>query len=279
MSFDKETGWLTEYCVGGRNILGDGGTLKPNFWRAVTDNDMGAGMQRHSKVWRNPKMVLKSLVTDTACVAGGSPTIVTTATYDMPEVLATLRMTYELQEDDGTLTVTQEMTTAKDTVLPTMLRYGMVLQMPYTTDQSEYYGRGPIENYADRKESQLIGIYRQSADEQFYPYIRPQETGLKSDIRWWRQTDREGRGVTVTADKPFYASALHYDQADLDEGDAKRQRHSPQVPHSQYTNIFIDMEHAGVGGVNTWNMDGFALPKYRVEYKDRSFRVKLSPTP
>ena len=279
MSFDKETGWLTEYCVGGRNILGDGGTLKPNFWRAVTDNDMGAGMQRRSKVWRNPKMVLKSLVTDTACVAGGSPTIVTTATYDMPEVLATLRMTYELQEDDGTLTVTQEMTTAKDTVLPTMLRYGMVLQMPYTTDQSEYYGRGPIENYADRKESQFIGIYRQSADEQFYPYIRPQETGLKSDIRWWRQTDREGRGVTVTADKPFYASALHYDQADLDEGDAKRQRHSPQVPHSQYTNIFIDMEHAGVGGVNTWSMDGFALPKYRVEYKDRSFRVKLSPTP
>ena len=274
ISFDPATGLLKEYIADGCNILGEGGTLKPNFWRAVTDNDMGAGIQRRSKVWRNPRMELKSLVTDTVCAAGGTPTVITTATYDMPEVLATLRMTYELQED-GTLQVTEEMTTAKDTVLPTLLRYGMVLQLPYTTDQSEFYGRGPIENYADRKESQLIGIYHQSADEQSYPYIRPQESGLKSDIRWWRQTDRKGVGVTVTADKPFYASALHYDQGDLDEGDGKKQRHTQQVPHSRYTNLYIDMEHAGVGGVNTWSMDGFALPKYRVDYKDRTFRVTL----
>ncbi len=71
-----------------------------------------------------------------------------------------------------------------------MMRFGVVMQLPYTMDHSEFYGRGPIENYSDRKYSQLLGIYHQTADEQFYPYIRPQETGTKSDIRWWRQADR-----------------------------------------------------------------------------------------
>lgn len=106
-----------------------------------------------------------------------------------------------------------------------MLRFGVVVQMPFRMDISEYYGRGPVENYADRKESQRIGIYRQTADQQFYPYIRPQETGTKTDMRWWKQTNERGQGLRVTSLDEFCASALHYTVEDLDDGDEKEQRH------------------------------------------------------
>jgi beta-galactosidase len=270
VSFDPKTGFLKEFSVNGRSLLGNGGTLLPNFWRAVTDNDMGAGMQNRAQQWRNPKMVLKDFSTD-------DKTQTTKAVYDMPDVKATLTLTYQLQAN-GSLTVTESMTTDPDAKIPTLFRFGMVMQLPYDMAQSEFYGRGPIENYADRKYSQRLGIWRQTADEQFYPYIRPQETGLKGDIRWWRQTTAAGFGLNITSSTPFYASALHYDQSDLSEGNHKQQRHSPQLPHSCYTNLFIDGEHTGVGGVNSWSMHGFALPKYRVEYKDRSFTFTLSPT-
>ena len=270
LAFDTKTGFLKEYSVGGRSLLGTGGTLLPNFWRAVTDNDMGAGISNRSQVWRNPKMVLKDLNTDEA-------TKTTKAVYDMPDVKATLTLTYQLQAN-GSLKVTESMTTEAGAKMPTMFRFGMVMQLPYNMSQSEFYGRGPIENYADRKFSQRLGIYSQTADEQFYPYIRPQETGLKGDIRWWRQTADDGLGLCITGTTPFYAAALHYDQSDVDEGTAyKKQRHSPQLPHSRYTNLFIDGEHTGVGGVNSWSIHGFSLPKYRVDYKDRSFTFTISP--
>ena len=144
-------------------------------------------------------------------------------------------------------------------------------------DRSEYYGRGSVENYSDRKLSQLIGIYQQTADEQFYPYIRPQETGTKSDIRWWLQTTVSGTGFRVDAARPFAASALHYAVADLDEGDDKAQRHVPQVPRSPYTNLYLDYEHAGVGGVDSWSGHAEALPPYRVAYNNKVFRLTLSP--
>ena len=158
-----------------------------------------------------------------------------------------------------------------------MFRFGMVMQLPYQMDNSEFYGRGPIENYADRKSSQTMGIYRLTADEQFFPYIRPQETGTKSDMHWWNQTDRTGEGLRVMADAPFYASALHYDIQTLDEGMDKAQRHSPDVKKSAFTNLYIDLEHAGVGGVNSWDMNAIALPQYRVNYGDKTFNFTLSP--
>lgn len=109
-----------------------------------------------------------------------------------------------------------------------MFRFGMRFEMPEAFDRLQYYGRGPGENYADRKSSAFVGLYRQSVDEQFHPYIRPQETGTKSDLRWWHLADIGGRGLTVTSDAPFSASALHYPQESLDEGPAKRQGHSPR---------------------------------------------------
>jgi beta-galactosidase len=271
ISFDKKTGYLTKYEVGGKSLLGQEGTLKPNFWRAVTDNDMGAGLQRKYKVWRNPTINLTALETPKQ-----SDFTQVVAKYDMPEVAATLTLTYNIS-DNGQIQITEDMETSKSMAASNMFRFGMVMNLPYDMDKSEFYGRGPIENYIDRCSSQNIGIYKQSADEQFYPYIRPQESGTKTDIRWWNQTDASGVGFKVVAEQPFSASALHYNIMDLDEGETKAQRHSPQVPKSTFTNLCIDMIQAGVGGIDTWSENAEALPQYRVNYQNRTFKFQLIP--
>ena len=275
VTFDKTTGFINQYVVDGKSMLGEGGTLRPQFWRAVTDNDMGANLHKNNKVWRQPVLHLKSLKKGKKDKKTGAYTM--TAVYDMPEVKATLTLRY-LVALDGTITVTEQMQTTAGEKQPDMLRFGMVLQMPYDMDHSQYYGRGPVENYNDRHLSQRVGIYEQTADEQFFPYVRPQETGTKSDIRWWKQTASQGYGLCVEADALFSASALHYAVEGLDEpGEWKAQRHSPQVPKSRYTNLSIDMVHAGVGGIDSWSEWGQALPPYRVPYQDRTFTFRLIP--
>ena len=269
VQFDRKTGFMTQYVADGKNLLAAGGSLKPNFWRAVNDNDMGAGVQRKYAVWRNPALNLVSLTVNNKLKS-------VRAEYDMPDVKARLVLNYVVRPD-GSIDVTEQLTADKSADVPPMFCFGMVMQLPYQMDNSEFYGRGPIENYADRKSSQTMGIYRLTADEQFFPYIRPQETGTKSDMRWWNQTDRTGEGLRVMADAPFYASALHYDIQTLDEGMDKAQRHSPDVKKSAFTNLYIDLEHAGVGGVNSWDMNAIALPQYRVNYGDKTFNFTLSP--
>ena len=280
VEFDKNTGFLCKYVVDGQSFLGDGGMMKPNFWRAVTDNDMGAGLQRRYKAWRNPTMNLQELTAKKRTSKYGNvelKEVVVTARYAMPDVKATLTMTYVVNAN-GAIVVTEDMKTEEGAKVGNPLRFGMVMQMPYDLDNSKFYGRGPVENYADRKLSQRIGIYNQTADEQFYPYVRPQETGTKTDIRWWRQLNSANEGFLVQAGVPFTASALHYDVETLDEGDNKAQRHSSQMPKSKFTNLFIDGEHAGVGGIDTWSPNAEALPQYRVTYGNRSFSFSILPT-
>ena len=118
----------------------------------------------------------------------------------------------------GAVKVTQKMTVDKGAKVSNMFRFGMQMPMPRSFETVEHYGRGPIENYADRNHCTDLGIYRQSVDEQFYPYIRPQETGTKTDIRWWNMLDAGGNGLRIVAEALFSASALHYTIESLDEG-------------------------------------------------------------
>ncbi len=269
--FDKTTGLLKTYNVAGKDLLPQGGTLRPNFWRAVTDNDMGAGLQSHFKAWRNPIMNLTAI--SAAKVGKVGARVV--AVYDMPDVKATLTITYDI-DGEGAMTVQQQMKTTPDAKVSSLLRFGMVMDLDYNMDKSEFYGRGPIENYIDRKASQNIGIYKQTADQQFYPFIRPQETGTKSDIRWWKQTTAEGLGFCITAVNNYFdACALHYNISDLDEGDQKAQRHSPEVPKSKFTELSINLAHFGLGGENSWG--SWPLQQHRLSYQDMTFTFHLTP--
>ena len=269
---DRTTGLISEYAYNGKSMLGEGGTLKPNFWRAPTDNDMGAGLQKKFKVWKNPQMNLKNIDVKKDKKAN-TVTIVTS--FDMPEVQGQMDITYLVFANTGAVKVTEDFKATEGAKVSDMFRFGMLLQMPYSMEKSTYYGRGPIENYSDRKDCMRIAIYNDEADNQYFPYIRPQESGTKSDIRWWKQTDATGLGLQVKSCTPFYASAIHFDTEELDDGDDKEQRHSFDLKKSKFTNLFLDAAHMGVGGENSWG--AWPLEKYRVHYGNKTFTFTLIP--
>ena len=156
-----------------------------------------------------------------------------------------------------------------------MFRFGMQMPMPKCLETVEYYGRGPVENYSDRKGCADLGIYRQSVDEQFYAYIRPQENGNKTDIRWWKMLNAAGNGLKVVAADPFSASALHYTIESWDDGAHKDQRHSPEVEKADLTNFCLDKIQIGLGCENSWGR--IARPEYQVPYGDYEFTFILTP--
>ena len=269
---DRSTGLVSEYAYNGKSLLGEGGTLKPNFWRAPTDNDMGAGLQKKFKAWKNPQMNLKNIDVKKDKKTN-SVTILTS--FDMPEVQGQMDITYVVFANTGAVKVTEDFKATEGAKVSDMFRFGMLMQMPYTMEKSNYYGRGPIENYSDRKDCMRIGVYTDDADNQYFPYIRPQESGTKSDIRWWKQTDATGMGLQVKSCTPFYASAIHFDTEELDDGDDKEQRHSFDLKKSKFTNLFLDSAHMGVGGENSWG--AWPLEKYRVHYGNKTFTFTLIP--
>ena len=269
---DRSTGLISEYAYNGKSLLGEGGTLKPNFWRAPTDNDMGAGLQKKFQAWKNPQMNLKNIDVKKDKKTN-SVTILTS--FDMPEVQGQMDITYVVFANTGAVKVTEDFKATEGAKVSDMFRFGMLMQMPYTMEKSNYYGRGPIENYSDRKDCMRIGVYTDDADNQYFPYIRPQESGTKSDIRWWKQTYATGLGLQVKSCTPFYASAIHFDTEELDDGDDKEQRHSFDLKKSKFTNLFLDSAHMGVGGENSWG--AWPLEKYRVHYGNKTFTFTLIP--
>ena len=173
------------------------------------------------------------------------------------------------------MNVEQKMEVQGDKNIPDLLRFGMVMDMPNAFNKSVFYGRGPVENYSDRKQSQLIGVYTQTVDEQYYPYIRPQETGLKTDIRYWKQLQDGCYGLAVVPQEPCSMSALHYTVSSLDNGLEKTQRHGSLVEKSPLTHLYIDAIQAGVGGIDSWSKKAITLEPYRVHYQNRTFRFTL----
>ncbi len=269
MDFTRGNGFLSRYDINGKPMLNYRAMLTPNFWRAPTDNDMGANLQKIYRVWKNPEMKLISLKHTSA-----DNLVTVNAEYDMPEVYAKLYLTYVIN-NEGAIKVTQKMTTTAEQEVPDMFRFGMQMQMPEKYDYIDYYGRGPIENYSDRNHVTDLGRYKQTVAEQPYAYIRPQETGTKTDIRWWRQLDRGGYGLQFVGDAPFSASALNYSIESLDEGLYKIQRHFPEVQPVDYVNLCIDKVQMGLACINSWG--ALPLPEYRIPYADREFSFIIQP--
>ena len=269
LNFNKRNGFLSKYQVENKQLIREGGQLTPNFWRAPTDNDFGAGLQNKHRAWLNPEIKLLSL-THTSI----DGMISVQAEYEIPAVKAKLSLNY-LINNKGAVKVTQKMTADKSAEISNLFRFGMQLPMPLEFDRIDYYGRGPIENYADRNSSTSLGRYNQTVAEQFYPYIRPQENGTKTDIRWWKQLNAGGYGLQFVADNPFSASALNYSIEDLDDGVRKLQRHSPEIKQVDYTNLCIDKAQMGLGCVNSWGAP--PLEAYRLPYGAYEFSFIMSP--
>jgi beta-galactosidase len=272
VEFDRHSGLMSRYEVGGRDMLADGGTIRPSFWRAPTDNEYGAGAQQSRRVWCDTPLNVKSINAS----AESNPAKVTVE-YDMPTVNATLTMEY-LIGADGSIVLTQTMTPAADAAAQSdMPRFGVVIDMPREFATSRYYGRGPVENYSDRCTSAFLGQYEQTVAEQAYPYIRQQETGSKTGMRRWSQLNAGGKGLTFTSTAPFIASATNYTVASLDEGREKQNGHFQSVDPADHVLLYIDSEQTGVGGIDSWSWQALPLEQYRVPFGEHTLRLLISP--
>lgn len=272
----RKSGFITRYEVDGQPVIAEGSDLRPDFWRAQTDNDFGALSHRKSKlynqmrIWRNPRFILKDITW-----SGSEGIAVVKTVVEMPEANALLYIDYAVN-NAGIIDVTYKFDADEGAEMPIMMRMGMKFSAPSEFDRLKFYGRGPSENYGDRKASTFIGLYDQKVADQYYPYIRPQESGTHSDLRWWHLSLISGWGMTVTSDGAFSASALPYTIESLDEGKAKHQTHSPEVEKSGYTEVCIDKLQMGVGCIDSWK----TLPKdeYLIPYSDYTFRFRMTPS-
>ena len=240
---DTHTGLLTDYTLDGTELVETGYALRPMFWRAPIDNDMGAGLQNRFALWKNPEMKLLSLKDST--LADGN--IRVSSVFELPKLFATLTIDYTIN-GAGEIAVQQRLTTdptKKD--MPNLFRFGMELTLPEAFRTIDFYGRGPMENYIDRQGAARLGRYTQSVDDQYWGYIRPQESGNKSDLRWWKLTNPDGVGLLVESDAPFEASALPYAMEDLDDGVAKEQRHSGSLVKRDFVTLNIASRQMGLG--------------------------------
>ena len=267
--FNKENGYLTEWTVNGDPMLATKSELRPNFWRAPTDNDYGAGIQNKLRVWKNPTIKLTSLTHETA-----DGTVVVKAAYDMPDVKAKLALTYTVS-NTGAIIVNQKMTTTEGEKVAPLFRFGMTMAVPARYNQVKYYGRGPVENYNDRKSAAFVGVYEQSVDEQFHGYQRPQETGNKTELRYFQLADNRHNTLRIEAEELFSASALPYAMQMMDDGEHKRQNHPEFLRRSGRTYLHIDAEQMGMGCVNSWG--AWPRKEYQVPYADYDFTFVLKP--
>lgn len=265
---DWKTGYITSYVVDGKEMLES--PLRPNFWRAPTDNDYGAGLQQKYKVWRNPDLQLAKLT-----VEPGDGAVNVTATYDMPQAKATLTLAYRIN-GRGEIYATESLKTTADAQVANMFRFGMRMTMPKAYDQVKYFGRGPGENYIDRNNSADMGRYSSSVADMFYPYILPQETGTHTDLVEWALLDASGSGLQITASDKFSASALGYSIEDLEGKQLDKYNYHPaEVPALDGTEVCFDLKQMGVGCVNSWG--ALPRPEYMLPYADYTFKFAIKP--
>lgn len=269
IDFSRRTGFISYYEYDGRPMLEEDTEIRPNFWRAPTDNDYGAGLQRKYSVWKNPVFRLVSLDAD---MKDGLAVVV--ARYELPSVKASMTMTYTVS-NAGDIRVCQSLDAESGAKVPDMFRFGVRMRMPKAYDEVEYYGRGPVENYADRNSGASVGLYRQKVSDLFYPYIRPQENGTRTDLRWLKVLDWSCSGLKFYSNAGLSASVLEYSMESLDDGPEKDQRHSPEVEPADFTEICLDKVQTGLGCEDSWGR--IARPEYQVKYGDYEFMFVISP--
>lgn len=273
MTVGKYTGWIDYLDVDGQPMLVNRESITPEFWRAPTDNDYGAGLQEKFSVWKNPEFKLKDVKSN---VSDTCATVV--ALFDMPKVNAQLEMTYMMTRN-GEVIVKESMKADSEAKVAEMFRYGMQLQMPAHFDAISYYGRGPIENYSDRKSSQFIIQSDETVANQYFQYIRPQESGNHTDVRTFAVYDsKTGRGLQFCGMEPMECGALNYLVEDIDDGPVKDHKwgsHSGDLTERNLTQVHVQKHQLGLGCVNSWG--AWPLKDYRIPYGSYDFTFVIKP--
>jgi beta-galactosidase len=245
--FNKKTGELERYACKGKNLLLSG--PRPDFWRAPTDNDYGNQMPEKCAVWKEAG---KSKTLKSFKVSNQKQSIIVTADYALNSVSADYQVIYILSSGGIQVNVSYK----SDADLPEIPRFGMQMTLPAEFENIEYYGRGPLENYPDRNTASFLGIYKNTVSNFGYEYIRPQENGNRTDVRWLTLTDKDGFGLKIKGTQPLNVKAAHNTAEDLDFGITKKNTHPCDITPRKEVFLNVDLTQRGVGGDNSWG----ALP-------------------
>ncbi|MBD0849352.1 glycoside hydrolase family 2 TIM barrel-domain containing protein [Maribacter arenosus] len=285
--FDAGKGELTSIDYGKGNILVQ--AITANFWRATTDNDFGYNMPKKLKAWKdattNQKLAQMTITSaedqqsmDVLKLSGNpfkveNGTLQVKSEFALDAVKGGVSITYDINDQGEIRVLTQLNNIAEDK--PVLPRFGTNLIIKDEYQKVTWYGRGPHENYQDRKTAALVGTYEASVDDLYYPYIRPQENGNRCDVRWLTFKNASGDGIGIYAPQVFDFSAHHQYNTDFDAGDTKQQRHTVDIVKRDFVNINIDYKQMGVGGDNSWGL--MALDKYQIKPENLSFSYVIRP--
>ncbi len=245
---DLKKGILFDYMINGKQPIRQ--YPEPAFWRAPVDNDFGNKMPVLAGVWRTAHVnrYVKKVTIGEKNEKGLSVRV----DWVLSDIQVPYMMEY-LIRDNGTIIVTGSIDLT-GTKLPELPRFGMRMELHQPYENLTYYGRGPLENYIDRYSSSFIGRYEDKVENQFYWYIRPQETGNKTDVRWLTLLDSEGQGVRITGLQPIAFSALHFSPEDLDPGLTRKLQHTIDIVPQKNIFLHVDLKQRGLGGDNSWGM-------------------------
>lgn len=269
-TFDLQKGTLVSMVYRGKEYLLRG--PEPNFWRAPTDNDFGNDMQLRCRVWKEAgkrRKVVKVEVKEK-----GRKELELHVKSLLPAGNSLLYTTYRVLSSSD-LVITNKLVPGYPN-LPEIPRIGMTMILPVEFDQITWFGRGPHETYWDRKSGARIGLYRMAVQDLYHPYIRPQENGNRTDVRWLSLESKDGYGLLVAGLPVIYFSAYHFLNEDFDEGLAKRNRHACQLQRRKLTTLNVDYRQMGVGGDNSWG--ALPHPQYML-YPTRTYTYSFRLRP
>lgn len=265
--FDLKSGMLSDYAINGKQPLSK--YPEPAFWRAPVDNDFGNKMPSRAGVWRTAATNRKVEKVTVEEQTDGSLSV------KVRLILLDIQVPYSvdyLVRNDGSIVVNGSIDlTGK--ALPELPRFGMRMELKQPYENLSYYGRGPQENYIDRNTSAFIGRYEDSVTNQYYSYIRPQETGNKTDVRWLTLCDSTGTGLKIVGLQPIGFSALHFTPEDLDPGLTRKLQHAINVVPQKNITLHVDLKQRGVGGDNSWGM--YPHNEYRLLNKKYTYSYIL----
>ncbi|MBN2762990.1 MAG: DUF4981 domain-containing protein [Bacteroidales bacterium] len=267
-TFDRKTGNLAGYKFKGEELIEDG--LQINFWRAPTNVDYDNKMPVRCKVWRNAGKERVVISDSLVRVTEGECRLV--FNFDLPGTGSKYRSEY-IVYGSGEVTV-NNLFMKGDKDLPELPRFGMSITLPEGYENMKWFGRGPYENYPDRKTAFDVGLYESSVIEQFMPYVRVQETGNKSDVRWVTFMDNRGKGIKFSGMPLLNVGALHYSIDDLDTGDEKRGVHPGDLEPRKQIYVNLDLQQSGLGKNDDWRIK---INRYSMLAKDYSYRFTISP--
>ncbi|MFB6341326.1 glycoside hydrolase family 2 TIM barrel-domain containing protein [Saccharicrinis sp. FJH62] len=246
VGFCRTHGVISSYIVNQTQLVKE--PLEPDFWRAPTDNDFGNRMPRRCKIWKDVTTDLKA--TDVYSKQVSDDEVIVYAHFQLDSIDGFIHMEYDIK-GDGSVHVSYAFKARKEK-LPEIPRIGMTMQLPAEFDNLSYFGRGPWENYVDRNTAAFVDLYHSKVADQYWPYIRPQENGYKTDTRWVKLINHDGIGLCIKGDEPIGFSALNNTVEDFDAGMRKAQRHTTDIKPRDLVELRIDKFQMGVGGDNSW---------------------------